>query len=141
MNAVQVFGYQVNNGVPILSWYDDMADRELVNILPFIRDLAGARDVRPLIAQHSSLHRCPRIVASHAKEDHPGPDPGSVACLSGSFCEAVAVLLDLQSPLSATSVMLICLPQTYNFSEAAHLLLVLTWAQDESSAQHFSVRV
>ncbi len=55
---MQVFGYQVNNGVPIVSWYDDMADRELVNILPFIKALAGARDVRPLIAQHSSLHRC-----------------------------------------------------------------------------------
>ena len=56
--GLQVFGYQVNNGVPIVSWYDDMADRELVNILPFIKSLAGVRDVRPLIAQHSSLHRC-----------------------------------------------------------------------------------
>ena len=58
MWAVQVFGYQVNNGVPIVSWYDDMADRELINILPFIRALAGARDVRLLIAQHSALHKC-----------------------------------------------------------------------------------
>ena len=62
MRALQVFGYQINNGVPIVSWYDDMADRELVNILPFIKELAVARDVRPLISKHSSLHRCAHYI-------------------------------------------------------------------------------
>ena len=62
-----MFGYQVNNGVPIVSWYDDMADRELVNILPFIKRLVGVRDVRPLIAQYSSLHRCAALCFAQGK--------------------------------------------------------------------------
>ena len=45
-NATYSFGYQLDNGVPIVSWYDDYADRELLNLIEYLRALAGADDVR-----------------------------------------------------------------------------------------------
>ena len=54
----QVFGYQVDNGIPIASWYHDRADREFTRLIPLLERLAAAPDVRPLIARHSALHRC-----------------------------------------------------------------------------------
>lgn len=51
----QAFGFQIDNGVPIESWFDDPNDRELLSLLPFLESLAGVQDVRPLIAQKFNL--------------------------------------------------------------------------------------
>ncbi|KAL9236883.1 hypothetical protein vseg_011499 [Gypsophila vaccaria] len=50
-NSPQVFRLQVNNGIPIKSWFDDPADNELVSLIPFLETLVYADDVRPLIAK------------------------------------------------------------------------------------------
>lgn len=50
-NAFQVFRLQVNNGIPIKSWFDDPLDCALMSLLPFLETLADADDVRPIIAK------------------------------------------------------------------------------------------
>lgn len=41
------FSYQVDNGIPIQSWYDDEQDKHLLDILQFLEKIAGCDDVRP----------------------------------------------------------------------------------------------
>ncbi|CAL0306496.1 unnamed protein product [Lupinus luteus] len=50
-NTPEVFQLQVNNGIPIKSWYDDPLDCALMSLLPFLEILADADDVRPIIAK------------------------------------------------------------------------------------------
>lgn len=48
-NSVQAFGFQLDNGIPIESWFDQDDDQELLNLIPFLKTLKDVNDVRPLI--------------------------------------------------------------------------------------------
>ncbi|KAK8489816.1 hypothetical protein V6N12_013672 [Hibiscus sabdariffa] len=50
-NFPQVFRLQVNNGIPIKSWFDDPSDCALISLLPFLETLVDVDDVRPIIAK------------------------------------------------------------------------------------------
>ncbi|KMZ76215.1 CTD small phosphatase-like protein [Zostera marina] len=54
-NSPQAFGFQIDNGIPIESWFDDKSDCELLSLIPFLQNLVGIDDVRPLIAKQFNL--------------------------------------------------------------------------------------
>lgn len=45
-NSPQAFGYHLSNGIPILSWYDNYQDTELLKVLEFLEKIVNVDDVR-----------------------------------------------------------------------------------------------
>lgn len=45
-NAAYSFGYQIENGIPIIPFYDNKTDVELKNLVPYLKYLAGVKDLR-----------------------------------------------------------------------------------------------
>jgi CTD small phosphatase-like protein 2 len=57
-NAYQAYGYNVSNGYPIISWFDDPNDKELPRLVEFLQQLdAPGLDVRPVIRKAFPLYR------------------------------------------------------------------------------------
>jgi CTD small phosphatase-like protein 2 len=45
-NAVYSFGYQLENGIPILPFYKDKNDEELLHLIYYLRCLTQFEDIR-----------------------------------------------------------------------------------------------
>ena len=45
-NSVYSFAYQIDNGIPIISYYDDPNDEELLHLMFYMKTLASAEDLR-----------------------------------------------------------------------------------------------
>ena len=50
-NLVLSFAFQLDNGIPIVSWYDDREDRELFNLISYLKVIESADDVRTVNRQ------------------------------------------------------------------------------------------
>ena len=53
-NSPHAYAYQIDNGIPIESWYDDETDTELLKLIGFLRKLSdnNVQDVRPIVREH-----------------------------------------------------------------------------------------
>ena len=47
-NAAYSFAYQLDNGIPIVSWHDDPNDKELFNLMDYVKALAAVDDIRDI---------------------------------------------------------------------------------------------
>lgn len=45
-NAAYSFAFQITNGIPIISWYDNPEDRELFKLVEYLRVLSRVEDIR-----------------------------------------------------------------------------------------------
>ena len=55
-NSPHAYGFQIENGIPIESWFDDDADTELLKLVGFLRKAFVGEDVRPIIKEHFKTH-------------------------------------------------------------------------------------
>ena len=51
-NSPHAYAYNIENGIPIESWFDDESDTELLKLVGFLRKFNELDDVRPLITSH-----------------------------------------------------------------------------------------
>jgi CTD small phosphatase-like protein 2 len=56
-NSPQAFSYQLDNGLPILSWFDNDDDRELYKIIPLLEKLHASHDFRVVLKDHFKLYK------------------------------------------------------------------------------------
>jgi CTD small phosphatase-like protein 2 len=56
-NSPHAFGYQVNNGIPIESWFHDDSDEELLNLLTFLENIHDVDDVRPIVEKQFQIQK------------------------------------------------------------------------------------
>jgi carboxy-terminal domain RNA polymerase II polypeptide A small phosphatase len=54
-NSAASYLFHPENAIPIESWFDDPNDRDLMELVPFLKDLAKAPDVRTLIRQQYNV--------------------------------------------------------------------------------------
>jgi len=61
-NSPPAFTNQVENGIPIVSWYQDKQDSELVKTIPVLQKLRTLRDVRPAIKKYFMTKKLLQVV-------------------------------------------------------------------------------
>lgn len=66
-NSPQAFGFQVENGVPIESWYDDPTDDHLLRLLPVLDVISEVNDVKPILNRAFGLKKRTLRAGARAK--------------------------------------------------------------------------
>ena len=55
-NAAYSFGFQIENGIPIIPFYDNKDDQELRHLIPYLKFLSSVEDLREINKQTFKLH-------------------------------------------------------------------------------------
>ncbi len=53
-NSPTCYMFQPENGMPILSWYDDKNDDKLIELIPILKLMSEVYDVRPVIVESTT---------------------------------------------------------------------------------------
>ena len=56
-NSPHAYGYQIDNGIPIESWFEDQNDTELLKLAAFLRRTQGVDDIRVLVRDHFKMYQ------------------------------------------------------------------------------------
>ena len=56
-NSPHAYGYQIDHGIPIESWYDDDTDTELLKLIGFLRKITEVDDVKPIIREQFKTYQ------------------------------------------------------------------------------------
>lgn len=69
-NAVEAFSFQLENGIPIKSWFAEPEDTELVKLYHFLVTLQSSKDIRPKLLDAFEMdRRFSHAIASQNIED------------------------------------------------------------------------
>jgi CTD small phosphatase-like protein 2 len=55
-NSAYSFGYQIDNGIPIIPFYDNYEDEELRYLIPYLKKLAVEEDCRDLNRDYFKIY-------------------------------------------------------------------------------------
>lgn len=56
-NSPHAYGYQIDNGIPIESWFEERDDKELLKLIEFLKRVENVSDVRPIIHDHFKTYQ------------------------------------------------------------------------------------
>lgn len=55
-NAAYSFGFQIENGIPIIPFYNNKEDQELLSLIPYLKQFAYTKDMREMNKQTFKFH-------------------------------------------------------------------------------------
>ena len=55
-NASYSYAWQIDNGIPILPFYDNKDDRELIELEKYLKNMIGVSDIREYNRNNLKLH-------------------------------------------------------------------------------------
>jgi TFIIF-interacting CTD phosphatase-like protein len=80
-NSPPSYMFQPENGMPILSWYEDKEDTKLYELIPALKLLSQVNDVRPIILESTTkdnkfmIDKCIHLCERSIKEMQPTVPP------------------------------------------------------------------
>jgi CTD small phosphatase-like protein 2 len=77
-NSVYSFAHQIENGVPIIPFYTDRNDEELLHLIKYMEGVAACRDIREYNREAFGLQRLALEVANESSSSEGGDEYQSV---------------------------------------------------------------